>query len=88
MKTTGSSPPTPEGFIIRTPSPKIAASMQLLNTPPPILQRFALHNIPPIFTTSTSLSALNVHPPMNISPVLLDCLPFRRFNSAFGNKGT
>ncbi|PMD41131.1 ankyrin [Hyaloscypha variabilis F] len=55
----GPSPPTPEGFIIRTPSPKSAPSM----------------------------SMLSIHPPINISPVLMDCLPFHQFNSIFGHTG-
>ncbi|KAN0098195.1 Ankyrin repeat-containing domain protein [Hyaloscypha variabilis] len=55
----GPSPPTPEGFIIRTPSPKPAQSM----------------------------SMLNIHPPINISPILMDCLPFHQFNSIFGHAG-
>ncbi|PMD66637.1 ankyrin, partial [Hyaloscypha bicolor E] len=53
------SPPTPEGFIIRTPSPKF----------------------------TTSMSILNVHRPININPVLMDCLPFHQFISRFSHAG-
>ncbi|KAE9367125.1 ankyrin, partial [Stipitochalara longipes BDJ] len=55
----GPSPPTPEGFIIRTPSP--------------------------MFTTS--MSVLNVHRPIDVSPVLMDCLPFHQFYSVFSHAG-
>jgi hypothetical protein len=33
---TGPSPPTPEGFVIRTPSPKLTTSMPMLNAHPSI----------------------------------------------------
>jgi len=82
--TTGSSPPTPEGFIIRTPSPKFATSLSMFNVHSSIPEDFFIRSPSPIFTTSTSISTLNVHPPMNvnfkkpidISPVLMDSLPF------------
>lgn len=91
----GPSPPTPEGFIIRTPSPKFPASMSMLNVHPSTPEGFIFRTPSPIFTTSMSMSTLNAYPtmnlnfntPMNISPVIMDCLPFHQFDSAFGNAG-
>jgi hypothetical protein len=49
--TTGPSPPTPEGFVIRTPSPKITASTSLISA----TASAALFYVPPLMNTSSFL---------------------------------